>query len=26
MGLTVNSDWMFAPELESGAVVRVLKD
>jgi DNA-binding transcriptional LysR family regulator len=26
MGLTVNSDWMFAPELESGAVVRVLAD
>lgn len=26
IGLTVNSDWMFAPELESGAVVRVLKD
>lgn len=26
MGLTVNSDWMFAPELESGAVVRVLTD
>lgn len=26
MGLTVNSDWMFAPELESGAVVRVLED
>ena len=26
MGLTVNSDWMFAPELESGAVVRVLQD
>jgi DNA-binding transcriptional LysR family regulator len=26
MGLTVNSDWMFAPELESGAVVRVLMD
>ncbi|MFG1427956.1 LysR family transcriptional regulator [Roseixanthobacter glucoisosaccharinicivorans] len=24
MGLTVNSDWMFAPELESGAAVRVL--
>jgi len=26
IGLTVNSDWMFAPELESGAVVRVLTD
>lgn len=26
MGLTVNSDWMFAPELESGAVRRVLDD
>jgi DNA-binding transcriptional LysR family regulator len=26
MGLTVNSDWMFAPELQSGAVVRVLED
>lgn len=26
MGLTVNSDWMFAPELKSGAVVRVLED
>ncbi len=26
MGLTVNSDWMFATELESGAVVRVLED
>jgi DNA-binding transcriptional LysR family regulator len=26
MGLTVNSDWMFAPELKSGAVVRVLRD
>ncbi|NPU11359.1 LysR family transcriptional regulator [Bradyrhizobium sp. 83002] len=26
MGLTVNSDWMFAPELESGVVVRLLKD
>lgn len=26
MGLTVNSDWMFAPELESGAVRRVLTD
>ncbi|MFG1412232.1 LysR family transcriptional regulator [Xanthobacter sp. VTT E-85241] len=26
MGLTVNSDWMFAPELESGAVRRVLED
>ncbi|MCG0996312.1 LysR family transcriptional regulator [Acetobacter indonesiensis] len=25
MGLTVTSDWMFAPELESGAVVRVLE-
>ncbi|MFG1215246.1 substrate binding domain-containing protein [Xanthobacter flavus] len=26
MGLTVNSDWMFAPELESGVVRRVLED
>lgn len=26
MGLTVNSDWMFAPELDSGAVRRVLED
>ncbi|MDQ7250429.1 LysR family transcriptional regulator [Dongia sedimenti] len=26
IGLTVNSDWMFAPELESGAVIRVLED
>lgn len=26
MGLTVNSDWMFTPELESGAVRRVLED
>ncbi|MQT14553.1 LysR family transcriptional regulator [Segnochrobactrum spirostomi] len=26
MGLTINSDWMFAPELESRAVVRVLED
>ncbi|ODN65874.1 LysR family transcriptional regulator [Methylobrevis pamukkalensis] len=26
MGLTVNSDWMFAPELACGAVVRVLDD
>ncbi|MEP9348246.1 LysR family transcriptional regulator [Xanthobacter sp. KR7-225] len=26
MGLTVNSDWMFAPELETGAVRRVLED
>lgn len=26
MGLTVNSDWMFAPELESGTVCRVLED
>lgn len=25
MGLTVASDWMFAAELESGAVVRVLE-
>ncbi|WP_264996336.1 substrate binding domain-containing protein, partial [Kozakia baliensis] len=25
MGLTITSDWMFAPELESGAVVRVLE-
>ncbi|WP_346346473.1 substrate binding domain-containing protein [Acetobacter okinawensis] len=24
MGLTIASDWMFAPELDSGAVVRVL--
>lgn len=26
IGLTVNSDWMFAPELESGAVRRALED
>ncbi|WP_066272060.1 LysR family transcriptional regulator [Hydrogenophaga palleronii] len=26
MGLTIVSDWMFAPELESGAVERVLGD
>jgi DNA-binding transcriptional LysR family regulator len=26
MGLTIASDWMFTPELESGAVVRVLQD
>ncbi|WP_180900484.1 LysR family transcriptional regulator [Martelella soudanensis] len=26
MGLTVNSDWMFAPELETGAVIRALED
>lgn len=26
MGLAIASDWMFAPELESGAVVRVLED
>ena len=26
MGLTISSDWMFAPELQSGAVVRVLQD
>ncbi|ABS68172.1 transcriptional regulator, LysR family [Xanthobacter versatilis] len=26
LGLTVNSDWMFAPEIESGAVRRVLED
>lgn len=26
IGLTVNSDWMFAPELESGAVLRLLED
>ncbi|MFG1364046.1 LysR family transcriptional regulator [Xanthobacter versatilis] len=26
LGLTVNSDWMFAPELASGAVRRVLED
>ena len=26
MGLAVASDWMFAPELASGAVVRVLSD
>jgi DNA-binding transcriptional LysR family regulator len=26
MGLTVASDWMFAPELASGAVRRLLKD
>lgn len=25
MGLTITSDWMFAPELENGAVVRVLE-
>jgi DNA-binding transcriptional LysR family regulator len=25
MGLTITSDWMFAPELESGAVVRLLE-
>ncbi|MBB2199332.1 MAG: LysR family transcriptional regulator [Gluconacetobacter sp.] len=25
MGLTITSDWMFAPELERGAVVRVLE-
>ncbi|MDE7548997.1 LysR family transcriptional regulator [Acetobacter fabarum] len=25
MGLTIASDWMFAPELENGAVVRVLE-
>lgn len=25
MGLTIASDWMFAPELEDGAVVRVLE-
>ncbi|WP_456303635.1 LysR family transcriptional regulator [Gluconacetobacter liquefaciens] len=25
MGLTIASDWMFAPELESGAIVRVLQ-
>jgi DNA-binding transcriptional LysR family regulator len=25
MGLTINSDWMFAPELASGAVVRLLE-
>lgn len=25
MGLTIASDWMFGPELENGAVVRVLK-
>ncbi|ETC99148.1 substrate binding domain-containing protein, partial [Asaia sp. SF2.1] len=24
MGLTITSDWMFAPELESGAVTRLL--
>lgn len=26
MGLTIGSDWMFEPELASGAVVRVLQD
>ncbi|MDE1150216.1 MAG: LysR family transcriptional regulator [Azospirillaceae bacterium] len=26
MGLTIASDWMFAPELASGAVVKVLAD
>ncbi|WP_337269432.1 LysR family transcriptional regulator [Oryzifoliimicrobium ureilyticus] len=26
LGLTVASDWMFAPELENGAVVRILED
>ena len=26
MGLTVASDWMFAPELQSGAVMRVMSD
>lgn len=26
MGLTIGSDWMFGPELASGAVVRVLPD
>lgn len=26
MGLTIGSDWMFGPELASGAVVRVLQD
>lgn len=26
LGLTVSSDWMFAPELAGGAVRRVLKD
>ncbi len=26
MGLTIGSDWMFGPELASGAVVRVLED
>lgn len=26
MGLAVASDWMFQPELESGAVVRILED
>ncbi|CAP57795.1 LysR family transcriptional regulator [Gluconacetobacter diazotrophicus] len=25
MGLTIASDWMFAPELENGAIVRVLE-
>ena len=25
MGLTITSDWMFAPELECGTVVRVLE-
>lgn len=26
MGLAVVSDWMFSPELESGAVIRVMED
>ncbi|WP_108125170.1 LysR family transcriptional regulator [Saccharospirillum mangrovi] len=26
IGLTINSDWMFAPELANGTVVRVLED
>jgi DNA-binding transcriptional LysR family regulator len=26
MGLTITSSWMFSPELESGAVQRVLAD
>ncbi len=26
MGLAVTSDWMFAPELASGAVTRLLPD
>ena len=26
MGLTIGSDWMFGPELASGAIVRVLQD